>query len=281
MTSSEFPLPVPPAGAHTLVFRAAASDYVAIFVEGPGDVEVWKPWFRWIPVPRGGRIGVLTAVKEMRASPTGPFVGIIDADCDALEGSNDASTDVLVSESHDLECDLLRAGVLERLLATVDESAVAQLLKEGSLAEALLTRGLQFGYLRWLFFRRRVTYPKGRLAPSNFVHKSTWELDTDKLTSEAASILNEGASSLLAQIESLRQSNHDAWAICNGHDLINLLAIALRGPLGAKHKFPSQQTVHNGLCLAIDASHLAKLRIWSSLTEWEKLTNCRIRNIGL
>jgi hypothetical protein len=131
--------------------------------------------------------------------------------------------------------------------------------------------------LRWLFFRRRVAYPSGRLSPTHFIQSGTWDLDIPGLISEAAAVLNEGASNLAVQVEALRQRSANTWSVCNGHDLMSLLAIALRGPLRAKRKFPSDESVATGVRLAVDPSHLAKLRIWRAIGDWETRASCRVR----
>ena len=69
-----------------IVFRAVHPSYVAVFVEGPDDVETWKPWLKWRPVPAGGCVAVLIAVAELRSIGEHGNVGIIDSDCERLEG---------------------------------------------------------------------------------------------------------------------------------------------------------------------------------------------------
>jgi hypothetical protein len=270
MTSPQLPLPAPPPNAHTAIFRAAQPDYVAVYVEGPDDVEMWKPWLRCTPIAVGGRSAVLAAVQAMRAAADPGYVGIIDADCERLDGANPAASDTIVSENHDLECDLLRSPALDRLLSAVDNEQVKQLSPSGlSFRDALIERALPFGLVRWLFFQRRVEYPLRRFSVFHFVSKTTWALDQGALMNVASAVLNEGVSNLSAEISILRSRVSDPWHVCNGHDLIAILAIALQGPLRARHRFPREESVATSLRLAVDSMHLPSMAIWRELKGWE------------
>lgn len=262
-------LPPPPAVAHLAVHRAVDANFVAIFVEGSDDVDTWRPWLKWRPFPAGGCIAVLAAIRELRAANASGFVGIIDANCQRLEGNHHAAADLLVTAGHDLECDLLQLPALDRMLETVNEVSLATLLGTQPFRDALLERATHFGLLRWHFFRRRMPYPHGRLSPNNFVD-SGWKLNETALASEAAAALGDSVQQVNADIATLRARNHPAWHVCNGHDLIAILALALRGALGAARKYPQSDAVSAAFRLAVDSRDLQNLPLWQALKNWEQ-----------
>ncbi len=158
--------PLPPIG-HVAVMRASRRDFVGTFVEGPSDASMWRRWLRWEPVALGGKAGVLSAMASLAQAHVPGCVGIVDADFDRLDGTLPSSSDVVVSESHDLECDLARSRALDALLAEVaDEASLRQLRgAAATFRDALAERALPFGLVRWTFFARGVPYPASRLRP--------------------------------------------------------------------------------------------------------------------
>lgn len=262
-------LPPPPAAAHITVFRAKDPDYVAVFVEGPDDVETWKPWLKWRPFPAGGCGPVRAAVESLRAAGESGYVGIIDADCERLEGCEHEAADLIITEHHDLECDLVNTGALERLIGSVDDDVLAGALAGQSIREALVARALPFGLVRWHFFRIGRMYEDGRLSPHRFVNHRTWVLDETALLTEAAAVLGQPLAQLSADVAALRQLSIAPWHVCNGHDVLSILTIALRGILGLGSTHPHVKSVSTALRLAVDSAHREALHVWRALQAWQ------------
>lgn len=265
-------LPPPPPAAHVTVFRAKDPAYVAVFVEGPDDFDTWKHWLKWAPYPVGGCAVVRAAIDTLRATGTRGYVGIIDADCNRLEGTQFEASDLIVTEAHDLECDLLQTGALDRLLggASISRPGLAALVNGGSFRDALLARAEPFGLVRWHFFRRGLEYDDGRLSPFRFVDKATLRLDEHGLLGEAAAVLHEAPEFVAQAISDLRAASAPAWHVCNGHDLLAILTLALQGPLQAKATYPNPKAVGNALRLAVDTPHRNGLHVWRALLQWQE-----------
>lgn len=267
MTGSS--LPLPSAAGHVRVFRAAEPSYVALLVEGASDVELLQPWTRYRPVPLGGRLAVLAWVNELRTGGENGYVGLIDADCVRLQGTDERAPDVIVSDAHDLEGDVFRLPCLDRLLAPVDDALVSSICGGLSFREALLARAMPFGLLRWHFFRQRTPFEPHRLIPTRFIDPNTWVLNEQQLLSDAANALGVATTTLHGELDQLRGLGSDPWAISNGHDLIDILALALRGPLLARKRYPQAEATATALRLAVDSSYLSQLRVWRDLKAWE------------
>jgi hypothetical protein len=91
-----------------------------------------------------------------------------------------------------------------------------------------------------------------------------------ELYAQAAAVLGVSAPDLEAELDALPRNGVDPWSICNGHDVVCILAIALKGPLGAKKKFPQESAVGMALRLAVDTAHLGGLRMWTDLQAWDR-----------
>lgn len=268
-------LPAPNPIAHCALFRAAHPDYIPVYVEGATDLEFWKPRLRWKPLAAGGRDAVLSAVKTLRVNAVGPCLGIVDADLDRLLGSSCESEDVLLSESHDLECDLLRSAVLERLLACAGTND--NLPSTQQVRELLVANSAEYGLLRWHFRRTGNAWPDSRMSPYRFVDKQSLSTDVQSLHREAASLLGVSVFDLTEQVTQLRAACLDIWQVCNGHDAIAVLTLVLQRIFQCTKTFPSDRVVSTAVRLAVGSEHLPELTVWSAIEQWEKRNVVNIR----
>jgi hypothetical protein len=263
------PFPLPPPAAHLSIARAAIPDYVAMYVEGPSDFEMWRSWTKWPPQVAGGKQSVLAAIAEMERHSLAGFLGVVDADFDHAAAVTH-SPNVVTTECHDLECDLLRCPSLARVVVGLDDATLVSLQSpHSSLSDALVARGEIFGYARWVFLARQAPYPHGRLSPFRFTDPATWIVREDELYAEAAAVLNLGKSQFTAEVQGLRLRGVDPWQISNGHDLVSLLTILLQGALGQKRKFPSDDVVAMMLRLGAGAD-IHGLFVTRGIQDWER-----------
>jgi len=251
--------------------RASRRDFVGIFVEGPSDASMWRRWLRWEPVAAGGKAGVLAAIASVAQANVPGCVGIVDADFDRIDGTLPSSNDVVVSESHDIECDLARSPALDAVLAEVaDEAAIQRLSGTAqTFRDALAERALPFGLLRWTFLARGIPYPGPRLGPFVHVERMTWAVREDALRDDAARVLGITRTDLDTDLATRRARVADLWHACNGHDVVDLLALAFREPLGKPKAFPNVEAVSMALRLALDSADREALAIWRELGKWE------------
>ena len=264
------PFTLPSAAGHHAIYEAAAPDYVSIYVEGPRDVDLWANWLVWRPRHAGNRIEVLKQIDELQASGFA-CVGIIDADFDYLQGTVTSGPNLITTSGRDIECDLLRSPVLDRFLSSIGEHVI----DTEAVRRHLLDSGLLFGALRWIFHRRKVAFPDGRLTPFTFMDKATGCVDRDRLEQAAAAALHISTEVLRGEFQLVvSQAQPDPWKCCNGHDLVDILTAILQGPLGCKRLYPRSDLVANHLRVSVGAEHLAELQIWRSMEDWEN------RNFG-
>lgn len=266
------PFPPIPAVGHVTLMRAADPTAAGVFVEGPDDVEMWTRWLRQKPLERGGAGGVREAIQEIRAAGLAGCLGIVDADLDRLTRSLAVDADILVSEAHDHECDLARSGALDMLLDSLPgaKDEILRLASPASFREAIRTRAVPFGRLRWLFHARRTAFPSS-LTPNSDIgfDRATWTVKHEELFDRAAKELAVGRGVLDAELSGLRVAADDEWQVCNGHDVVALIRLAFAMVPAAKERCFSEKSVAWALRSGLDSSHLPSFPLWRSLLAWE------------
>lgn len=208
-----------------------------LIVEGEDDHKFWSPRVASGAcelVIGNGKPNVEGALICLDRGGFQGALGIVDDDFDSLEGRSRPSPNLISTDGHDLESMLLRSPALDRLLAEygkVKEIRKFETIHDGTIREALVERGLEFGRLRWLALRGGWSYPFRDRGPDRFLDETTWEVRRDDLHAE---IVRTG---VFASIEELRAAlaalpAADPWSICQGHDLISILRIGLKKVLG-------------------------------------------------
>lgn len=269
---SPFP-PVPPIG-HVTTMRAAFPQFVGVFVEGTDDVEMWKRWLVYEPIACDGCVGVRRAIEDLRTSGLNGCVGIIDADLARITNCLLSDSDLVVSDKHDHECDLVCSPAMDALIASFpsdSEQALSALIAPHTkLRDAICERALHFGILRWIFHERRQEYPS-RLLPSNsrIVAHNTWTIDLDELLSVAAQELSISRSELELVVAQRRGSIVDEWQVCNGHDVVSLMHRVFSTHPGTAARCRSEMSVGWALRFALDSAHLQCFSMWQQLEAWE------------
>jgi hypothetical protein len=271
--TSPFP-PVPPVG-HVTHMRAANPLFVGVFVEGPDDVEMWNRWLKAPPLACDGGVGVRKAIADLRACGLKGCVGIVDADLDRARRCLVSDDDIVVSEKHDHECDLLCSRAIDTLLLSLPQAerelhALAR--PDASVRDAIRARAIPFGLLRWVFDDRGIEFPS-RLTPNNeeFLSRRTWKLGVERLLDTASSLLSITRSALDAEIDQRRALlGEDEWLICNGHDVVALLRLVFATVHCAAERCRSEKTVAWALRNSLDSTDLQTFSMWQQLLSWER-----------
>lgn len=107
-----------------------------------------------------------------------------------------------------------------------------------------------------------------------FIDKETLTADVPKLInyvrsrSQAAAPPNH---TLQSKVDELRNSTHNVWHICCGHDLVCILALGLCKALGTHNtQAMVPENVEKLLRLAYEHSHFAKTLLYAALQQWER-----------
>lgn len=249
-----------------------------LIVEGSTDARVYgrlvsETECRLIPAT-----GKDKAISALELLETGGFDGvltIVDADFRRLDGTEPNSSNLLQTDSHDLETMILYSGALDNVLS--EFGSAREIAKLGRpIREVLLEGGLPVGYLRWLSSppKDNLSLKFKELSFDKFVDEQTLRVSIDNLIIELKinsrdSTLDENATKLKIMI--VDGERHDPWQVCSGHDPVQILSIGLRNIFG-NHRGESVtlEVVDGILRVAYGRSHFCLTRLHNSVKYWEK-----------
>lgn len=251
-----------------------------LIVEGDTDARVYKRYL----IENLCHIEVAhnkdAAMRGLAMLEQDHFIGvlaIVDADFQRLEGSASSSSNFFLTDTHDLETMMLRSPALDKILAELgSEQKIATFVGKAkkSLHEILLAAGTLIGYLRWLSLRQNLALRFEDLVFSKFVDDQHLTTDMSKLIQ---TVKNKSQQSQLDRVEVQRQlvamqdDGHDPWQICCGHDLLEILSVALRKAIGGA--FDAGETKADALArslrLAYETPFFQTTELYAALKQWE------------
>lgn len=275
----EFLTPVDLANA----IRMTRSSYEGAFliVEGPTDALFYKR------LSDSERCRLIVAhnkenvVEILLILESGDFAGalaIVDADFDMLEGRVFVSSNIFLTDTHDLETMMLKTPALEKLLWEIgSETKLAEFVKVRGkeLRESLLEEGLHLGYLRWVSLQHGQALKFEGLSYGSFTDRSTLAINQSKLIKTVKNHSQKFKLSdqeLQRQIEIIRDEKHDKWHVCCGHDLIGILSIGLRKAIGSRDaKEVEPEIIERSLRLAYESVWFRNTGLYASIRAWEEV----------
>jgi Protein of unknown function (DUF4435) len=261
--------------------RMARSSYEGAFlvVEGQTDALLYKR------LADSERCRLIVAhnkknvVEILLILESGDFAGalaIVDADFDVLERTVFVSSNIFLTDTHDLETMMLKSPALEKLLSEMgSETKLAEFVKARGkdLREALLEEGLHPGYLRWVSLRHGHALKFEGLNYRAFTDHLTLTIDQSKLIETIKNHSHKPQPSdheLQQQIEAISEETHDKWHVCCGHDLICILSVGLHKAIGSYNwKEIEPEIIERSLRLAYESAWFRHTRLYASIKAWE------------
>lgn len=246
-----------------------------LIVEGENDYKFWSPRVasgQCELVIGNGKPNVEGAIARLDMSRFRGALGVVDDDFDALKRRSRTSPNLIGTDTHDLECTLIRSPALERVLAEFGSAAKIRELEDRechSIRDALLERGLEFGRLRWVAQRRGWEIPFDKLGPERFLQRETWLVLRNELHDaavETGAVPSTG--DLRAALETLPVA--DPWLVCQGHDLVSILRIGLMRILGSLKPSTGVDVIAAMLRGAFDDQQLHGGHLGAAIRGWEQ-----------
>lgn len=259
--------------------RMARSLYNGAFlvVEGEKDALFYKRLANWRVMIAHSKENAAQVLMILESDDFAGVLAIVDADFDALEGRIFVSSNIFLTDTHDLETMMLRSPALEKLLLEMgSETKLGEFVKSRGkeLREALLEEGLHLGYLRWVSLRHGHTLKFEGLNYRDFTDLVTLTINQSKLIKTIKDHSQKPQLSdrdLQQQIESIRDETHDKWLVCCGHDLIGILSVGLHKAIGSQKywKEIEPEILERSLRLAYESVWFRDTRLYASIREWE------------
>lgn len=206
-----------------------------LVVEGRDDKRFWLPRCRdeCVIVDGEGKNNVIGCIRRLNDEDIHGALGITDDDYDSLVGVSVASWNLVVTETHDLECLLIRSPALETVLAEFglpDRIAEYEKSSGTDVRTALVERALIFGRLRWAALKFELDVNHDAISVARFVSAEPWVVDQDGLLGAVARGSSVSEDSLRGYMGSL--PNADPWLVAQGHDMVSILRTGLQQTLG-------------------------------------------------
>ena len=249
-----------------------------LLVEGSTDARVYgrlvsKTECRLIPAT--GKNKAISALKLLENGGFDGVLTIVDADFQRLDGIEPNSSNLLLTDSHDLETMILYSDALDNVLSEFGSAReIANLGRP--IRDVLLDGSLPIGHLRWLSSpeKDKLSLKFKELSFDKFVDEKTLRVSIDDLIRELKansgdSTLDENATKL--KIIALDGEGNDPWQVCSGHDLVQILSIGLINVFGnpKRGNTATPDQIDVALRLAYDCSQFCLTRLHNSIKGWE------------
>ncbi|MEA3282421.1 MAG: DUF4435 domain-containing protein [Euryarchaeota archaeon] len=250
-----------------------------LIVEGSTDARVYGRLVSETKcrlIPATGKNKAIGALELLENSGFSGVLTIVDADFQRLNGIEPNSSNLLLTNSHDLETMILHSDALDNVLSEFGSAEkIAELGKP--IRDILLESGLPVGYLRWLSSRMKdnLSLKFKELSFDMFVDAQTLRVSIDNLIRELK--INSGDSTLdenttKLKIMALGGEGYDPWQVCSGHDLVQILSISLINVFGnpRRGETATPDNIDVALRLAYNHPHFRLTRIHNSIKDWKK-----------
>ncbi|MBA4312722.1 MAG: hypothetical protein C0417_08840 [Chlorobiaceae bacterium] len=206
-----------------------------VITEGGTDIRVYerflnKPRCRFIP--SNGKPNAVKATLILDGENFAGLLTIVDADFDYLESITPPSPNILFTDTHDLDTMLLGSSSLDKVL-----SELLSIPKAKSMPAPILTLAFQaalpVGYFRWISSPHKDNLGlkfKG-IVFANFVTTPSFTTNVDDMINEVTRVTGScsiDVTNIKAQLATLNSGSFDKWQVCSGHDLVELLYLALK-----------------------------------------------------
>lgn len=198
-------------------------------------------------------------------------LGLTDTDFDGLEGRAPASSNLVQTDDHDLECMLLKSDALDEVL-----NEFGSRNKLGNLGmpvrERLLRSMTPVGLLRWTSHREGLGLKFSGVSLRACLDPRTLDLDEDELIRRV--LANTGgqtlsADELRAHMADLGSKGADGWHVCSGPDLVVAMSVGLTRVLGNR---PQQDVTPDrlkaSLRLAFTGENFSRLGVRGQIEGW-------------
>ena len=252
-----------------------------LIVEGDADKRIYSRFTRAeacrLEVAYG-RENVIAATLILEQESFAGVLAIVDADFDVLENRIFFSSNIFLTDTHDLETMMLKSPALEKLLLEMGSETKLDEFVKGlgkELREMLLEEGLHLGYLRWVSIRHGHALKFEGLKYRAFTDHLTLAVNQSKLIkaikdhSQKPQLLDQ---ELQQQIEAIRDETHDKWHVCCGHDLIGLLSVGLHKTIGSWNwKEIEPEIIERSLRLGYESAWFRDTRLYASIKAWEEV----------
>ncbi len=251
-----------------------------VVVEGDTDARAYGRFVdgeRCRIVPAHGKSNAIAAVELLESTRHDGVLAVVDSDFWQLDGEESPSENVLVTDTHDLETMIIASDSLDAVLAEFGSANKLSRMKE-DVRHALLHAARPIGDIRWISGSTRDNLS---LRFKNLSFDAVVEIRDGVPVTNIDTLIREvrlnsktvrfSVRDMKARIRRLLDEDHrDSWHVCRGHDMVHILAIALRRAWGNRHaRSISDDQVDRILRLSFGMIQFARTELHAAIREWE------------
>lgn len=221
----------------------------------------------------GAKNLVLRVLEILETNNTPGILAVVDSDFWQLENAVPNSQNLLITDTHDLETMIMKSPALEKVIAEfASEEKIVNFNRD--IKETLLAAGMPVGYLRWISLQDDLSLSFQNLSFNKFLSSDKLNIDESKLVKEVKNKSQKPAldeNVIRSKLRNFQNRNDDAWLVCCGHDLVEILSLGLRKTWGSNDsKEVKPELLEKCLRLAYETSYFYQTELSKSLQRWEE-----------
>lgn len=265
--------------ANAIQLKRSSFSGTFLLVEGTSDKKFYGRFMNeetCLVIPLSGKpsskVRVIQVLEILNKSSFEGVLAIVDADFDNLELSVENNSNLLRTDTHDLETMLLQSPALDKVVREFgSEDKITKFNQD--IREVLLEAGILVGYLRWISQTDKLNLTFNSIVFAKFINEKTLQIEKLKLIQEVknkSQALSLKDKDLQQKLINKKDSNHDPWQVCCGHDLVGILSIGLRKIIGSnKAKEVEADILERNLRLAYEEIYFFDTQLYANIQTWQ------------
>ncbi|HEY9809889.1 MAG TPA: DUF4435 domain-containing protein [Halomicronema sp.] len=252
-----------------------------LIVEGDTDTRLFKNLVDSQKCHVQSAMNKDMALKVLDILEQDKFAGvlaIVDADFWHLEGTKPQSSNLVLTDTHDLETMILKSPALEKVLAEFGSENKIKTVPEKfkkDIRRLIIEAGVCLGYLRWISLQENLSLKFEGLSFNKFVDDKTLIVDEYALIKAVKNNSQKPSldeRDIQRKIQKLKKEGYDGWCVCRGHDLMKILSIALCKLLGTNDTTDvKSEQLEKVLRVAYERAYFCQTKLYTAIQEWEKV----------
>ena len=266
--------------ANAIRLKRSAFSGTFLLVEGTSDkkfygniIDCEKCQLVTVSGKPSSKFRVIQVLEILEKSNFQGVLAIVDADFDNIETSPHQSSNLLRTDTHDLETILLQSPALDKIIREFgSEDKITRFNR--NIRQTLIDAGLPIGYLRWISQLENLNLTFNEIKFTKFINENTLELDEFKLIqvvkdkSQNFALNNQD---IQQKLTSKRKMKYDPWQISCGHDLVEILSIGLRKAIGTNKATDIEiNKLESSLRIAYEKAYFCETQLYCRICTWEK-----------
>ena len=251
-----------------------------LIVEGDHDCRIYERFVRngnCQVIPAHGKANATDAMAITEKAGTPGVLAIVDADFWHILGVPHASSNIIITDAHDIETMMVESRALDVVLReyAISKRTKAYLVanKAAHLRNILFMRALPLGLLRLVSEERSLRLTFRGLDYATVVSRTSLVIDERLLATVIVKLTGIPGVSRRQITKLLKESKKrqcQARQACCGHDITAILAIALQHAIGTrKSNIATAENVEKWLRMSYDLRDFKKTQLYSETKAWE------------